>query len=278
MARLFAQKFSETTKQSFLVENRPGAGGNIGTDVVAKAPPDGYTLLMTGPALGINVALYPKLPYDPLKDFAPISMVASTGTIIAAHPSMPVRSLRELIALGRSKPNDILYASAGSGSPQHLAMELFQSMAKIKLVHVPYNGGGPSLTAGLAGHTAILSAALPIALPHVRIGKLRALGVTTATRSALAPDLPTVEEAGRLPGYDVNPWYMLLAPAGTPAAIVNKLNAEIDRLEQTREIVDRMATLGFDPYRTTPAQTLQIIKSDIDKWTKVIREAGVKVD
>lgn len=278
MARLFAQKFGETFKQSFFVENRPGAGGNIGTDLVAKAPADGYILLMTGPALGINVSLYPKLSYDPLKDFAPVSMVASTGTIIAAHPSMPVRTLQELIAIARKRPNEVLYASAGSGSPQHLAMELFQSMAKIRLVHVPYNGGGPSLASGLAGHTAVLSAALPIALPHVRIGKLKALGVTTAKRSALAPDLPTVAEAGPLPGYDVNPWYMLLAPAGTPAAIVNKLNAEIERLLQTREVADRMVTLGFDSYRTTPAQTQQIIKAEIELWSRVIREAGVKVD
>jgi len=277
-ARLFAQKFQETFKQPFVVENRPGAGGNIGHELVARAAPDGYTLMMTGTGLAINVSLYPKVGYDAVKDFAPISMVASTGTVFCTHPSLPVRSLKELIALARARPGEVPYASAGVGSPQHLAMELFMLMGRIQLLQVPYNGGGPSLAAALGGHVGVLSASLPISLPHVRAGKLRALGVTTAQPSALAPEIPPVATAAGLPGYDVNPWYMLLAPAGTPATIVNRLNAEVDRLVRTKDVADRMLALGFDIYVTKPAQTLDIIRSDVDTWRRVVREAKVKVD
>jgi tripartite-type tricarboxylate transporter receptor subunit TctC len=277
-ARLFAQKFQETFKQPFVVENRPGAGGNIGHELVARSAPDGYTLMMTGTGLAINVSLYPRVQYDAVKDFAPISMVASTGTVFCTHPSIPARTLKELIALARARPGEVPYASAGVGSPQHLAMELFMLMARIKLLQVPYNGGGPSLAAALGGHVGVLSASLPISLPHIRAGKLRALGVTTAKPSALAPEIPPVAVAAGLPTYDVNPWYMLLAPAGTPPAIVNKLNAEVERLVKTKEVMDRMLTLGFDIYVTKPAQTLDIIRSDVDTWRRVVKEANVRVD
>ena len=278
IARFFSQKLGESLEQSFVVENRPGAGSNIGTDHVAKAAPDGYTLLMAIASLTINVSLYSKLPYDPVRDFTAISTVAITPSCFAVHPSMPVKSLRELIALAKARPGEISYASSGSGTPAHLSVELFRSMARLKLLHVPYNGSGPATIAVLGGQVPLLATALPIALPHVRAGKLRMLGVTSAERTRLAPDFPTIAEAGGLPGYEASIWYGLLAPAGTPAAIVNKLNAEIERLLQLREVRERMAALSFDPNRTTPAAFAELIKADIVKWSKVVRESGARAD
>lgn len=278
MARFFSQKLGESLGQSFIVENRPGAGSNIGADHVAKAAPDGYTLLMAIASLTINVSLYSKLTYDPVKDFTAISTVAITPSCFVVYPSMPVTSLRELVALAKARPGEIGYASPGSGTPAHLSMELFRSMAGIKLLHVPYNGSGPATTAALGGQVPLLVTALPVALPHARAGKLRMLGVTGAERTQLAPDFPTVAEAAGLPGYEASVWYGLLAPAGTPAAIVNKLNAEIERLLQLREVRERMATLGFDPHRHTPAAFAELIKADIVKWSKVVRESGARAD
>ena len=277
-ARLFAQKFSEAMGQTVLVDNRAGAGGNIATDLTAKAVPDGYTLLMTVSSHAINVSLYRKLPYDPVKDFAPISVVAVAPNILTAHPSVPVASLRGLVTLAKAKPGEVSYGSPGSGTAQHLAMELFRSMAGIQLVHVPYNGGGPSTIAALGGQVPLLASSLPTALPHVRSGKLKALGVTSAQRSPLAPDLPTVTEAGGLPGYEATVWYGMLAPAATPVPIINKLNAEIERLLRLRDVQERLITLGFEPHRNTPQEFAQLIKSDIVKWAKVVRESGAKVD
>jgi tripartite-type tricarboxylate transporter receptor subunit TctC len=278
IARFFSQKLSESLGQSFIVDNRPGAGSNIGADHVAKAAPDGYTLLMAIASLTINVSLYGKLPYDPVRDFTAIGTVAITPNGFAVHPSMPVKSMRELIALARARPGEITYASPGSGTPVHLSMELFRSMAGIKLLHIPYNGSGPATTAVLGGQVPLLATTLPIALPHARAGKLRMLGVTSAERTPLAPEFPTVAESAGLPGYEASVWYGLLAPAGTPAAIVNKLNAAIERLLQLREVRERMATLGFDPYRSTPAAFAELIKSDIVKWGKVVRESGARAD
>jgi tripartite-type tricarboxylate transporter receptor subunit TctC len=240
--------------------------------------PDGHTLLMTVAAHAVNASLYSKLPYDPVKDFAPVSLVAVAPNIITAHPSVSARSARDLLALAKSKPGQITYASAGNGTTMHLTMELFTSMAGIQLVHVPYNGGGPSTIATLAGQTQLLSSSLPTALPHVRSGKLNVIGVTSAERTALAPDLPTIAESAGLPGYEVKEWYGILAPAGTPAPVVNKLNAEIERLLQDRAVRERLNTLGFEPYRNTPAQFTAMIKSDIAKWEKVVRAAGVRID
>ena len=277
-ARLFAQKFSEAMGQTVLVDNRAGAGGNIATDLTAKAMPDGYTLLMTVSSHAINVSLYSKLPYDPVRDFAPVSVVAVAPNILTAHPSVPVVSLQDLVTLAKAKPAEITYGSPGSGTAQHLAMELFRSMAGIQLVHVPYNGGGPSTAAALGGQVQLLASSLPTALPHVRAGKLKALGVTSAQRSQLAPDLPTVTEAGGLPGYEATVWYGMLAPAATPTPIINKLNAEIERLLRLRDVQERLTTLGFEPHRNTPEAFAQLIKSDIVKWAKVVRESGARVD
>jgi tripartite-type tricarboxylate transporter receptor subunit TctC len=278
IARFFSQKLTESTGQSFIVENRPGTGSNVGTEYVAKAAPDGYTLLMAIASLTINVSLYGKVPYDPVKDFSPITTVAMTPNCFASHPSMPVKSLRELLALAKARPGEVGYASPGSGTPSHLAMELFRSTAGLKLLHIPYNGSGPATIAALGGQVPLLVTALPIALPHARAGKLRMLGVTSEARTALAPDFPTVAEAAGLQGYEAIVWYGLLAPTGTPAAITNKLNTEIERLLQLREVRERLATLGFDPQRHTPAEFADLTKADIVKWSKVVRESGAKAD
>ena len=278
IARFFSQKLGESLGQTFIVENRAGAGGNIGAEYVAKAAPDGYTLMIAIASLAINVTLYKQLGYDPVKDFTPIGTVAITPNCFVVHPSLPVKSLRELIALARAKPGEISYASAGAGTPVHLSVELFQLMAHIKLLHVPYNGSGPSTAAVLGGQVPMLATTLPAALPHVRAGKLKMLGITSAERTPLAPEYPTVAEAAGLPGYEAGVWYGLVAPAGMPPAIVNKLNAENEKLLQQREVRERLAALGFDPYRHTQVEFGEMIKSDIVKWGRVVRESGARAD
>jgi len=278
MARFYAQRLSEVMGQSVVVENRPGAGGNIGTDVVAKAAPDGYTLLMTSIVHSTNATLYDKLPFDPVKDFAAVSNVALTPQCVAVHPSVPIRTLPDLVTLAKQKPKDLAYASAGNGTPMHVGMELLLSMTGIKLLHVPYNGAGPSTIAVLGGQLPVLSTSLPTALPHARAGKLRMLAVTTAKRTPLAPEFPTVAEAANLPTYEAIVWYGILAPAGTPPAAINRINSEVERLQQRRELREQLAGLGYDPYRGTSQEFSELIRSDIQKWGKVIRESGAKLD
>ncbi|MBI4190006.1 MAG: tripartite tricarboxylate transporter substrate binding protein [Betaproteobacteria bacterium] len=278
IARFFAQKLTESLGQSVIVENRPGAGSTIATGQIAKTAPDGYTLLLTTSTHAVNASLYSKLPYDSVKDFTAIGTFAITPHSLLAHPSLPVKSLRELTALAKTRPGDLNYASSGSGTPPHLAMELYRTMVGIQLLHVPYNGSGPSIVAVLGGQIPLLATSLPAALPHVRADKLRMLGVTSAERTPLAPDFPTVAEAAGLPGYEASSWFALLAPAGTPAAVVNKLNTEIERLLQQRDLRERLATLGFDPYYNTPAASAELIMAHIVKWRKVVRDSGAKAD
>ncbi len=278
MARIFAQKLSESLGQSFIVDNRPGATGNIATDQVAKATPDGYTLLMTSTVHSINPSMFSKLPFDPLRDFAPVSAVGSSPDCIAVHPSLPAPTLAALVALAKAKPDSLSYASAGSGTVMHVGMELFRAMADIKLQHIPYNGSGPSTLAVIGGQVPIISTSLGTALPHARSGKLRMLAVTSAQRSPMAPEYPTAAEAAKLPGYEAITWIGLLAPAGTPPAIVNKLNAEIERLSQLKEVRDQMANVAFDPYRQSAAAFTEIIRNDLTKWGKVVRESGARAD
>lgn len=278
MARLFGQRFAEAWGQNVVVDNRVGAGGNIASEIAAKASPDGHTLLMAVSSIVINESLFNRVPYNTQRDFAPVSLVSVSSNLIAAHPSLPVQNLRELIALAQAKPGQLTYASPGTGQASHLAMELLSTMARVKFVHVPFNGGGPSVVAALAGQTQLLTGSLPTLLPHVRSGKLRAMGVTSAERTALAPDLPTIAEGAGLTGYDANVWYGLLAPVGTPAPIVAKLNAEIQRVLQQREVRERFATLGFEPAGGTPAQFAALIRSDGAKWSKVVRDSGARVD
>jgi tripartite-type tricarboxylate transporter receptor subunit TctC len=278
MGRFFAQRFTEDFKQNFFVENKAGAGGNIGAEFVGKATGDGYTLLMTVSSHVINASLYKRIPYDPIKDFAPVSLVALAPNILTATPSAGVKTLRELVVLAKSRPGEISYSSPGSGTAQHLAAELFSAMAGVKLLHIPYNGGGPATTAALGGQVPLMTSSLPTALPHIRSGKLIALGVTSATRSELAPDLPTIAEAGDLPGYEATVWYGLLAAAGTPAPIVQKLNAEIERLIKLPELRERMIAMGFEPHRTSPEEFARIIATDLQKWAKVVQISGANAD
>jgi tripartite-type tricarboxylate transporter receptor subunit TctC len=277
-ARLYAQRLTESLGQSFVVENRPGAGGTIATDVLAKSPPDGYTLIMVSVTHSINATLYSKLPYDSIKSFTPVSPVALQADVIAVHPSVPVKSLRELVNMAKKRPGDLSYAHAGAGTLMHVGMELFLSMAGIRMLAVPYNGAGPSTIAVLGGQVPVLSTSLPPSLPHAKAGKLRILAVTTAQRTPLAPEYPTVDEAAGLKGYEAVVWVGLLAPTGTPPAVVNRLNAEIERLQQTRELREALASQSSDPYRDTPAGFAELIRNDIGKWGKIVRETGLKVE
>jgi tripartite-type tricarboxylate transporter receptor subunit TctC len=278
VARLLAQRLTDSLGQSFIVENRPGAAGSIATDLVAKAPPDGYTVLMASVTHAINATLYSKLPYDSLRDFAPVSPVAQQANGISVHPSVPAKSLRDLLALAKAQPGQLSYAHAGNGTMMHVGMELFRSMAGIQMLPVPYNGSGPSTLAVLGGQVPVLSSSLPPALPHARAGKLRMLAVSTAQRTPLAPEFPTIAEAAGLKGYEAVLWIGMLAPAATPPAVVNRLNTEIGRLLQTPDMRNQLTAQFSDPYHETPAGFAQVIKSDIAKWGKIIRESGARAD
>ena len=246
-----------------------------GTELAARATPDGYTLLMGNVAPNaINVSLFKKLPFDPVKDFAPVSLVAVTPNILVVPPSFPVKTVKDLIALAKSKPGALNFPSAGIGSSSHLAGEMLKSMAGIDMVHVPYKGGGPALIALLSGQVQLMFATLPAAMPHVKSGKLRPVAVTTAHRSLALPELPTIAESG-VPGYEAATWYGLLAPAGTPKAIVGRLHAEIVKILAT-DTRQQLVAQGFEPVGNTPAEFAAYIKSEITKWGKVIRDAGIK--
>jgi tripartite-type tricarboxylate transporter receptor subunit TctC len=276
--RVIGQKFTEAWGQPAVVDNRPGAGGNIGADLVAKSPPDGYTLV-TG-SIGthaVNVSLFSKLPYDPIRDFAPVSLIMEAEGLLVVHPSVPVRSVKELIALARARPGQIAYASAGHGTASHLSGELFKSMAKVDMVHVPYKGNVPAITDLLTGQTSLLFATMPTVLPQVQAGRLKALAVTSSSRSPAAPQLPTVAEAA-LPGYSVTNWIGIFAPAGTPRDIVQKLNGEIVRTMQAPDIQKRLLNEGAKFTPLTPEQYGAFVKAEIAKWARVVKEAGIRVD
>lgn len=275
-ARIYAQRFTESMGPTFLVDNRPGASGNIAAELVSKAPADGYTLIMVSITHAMNPSLFDKLPYDPVKDFSPISTVALNVDCIAVHPSVPAKNLKELIALARSRPGELAYAHAGKGTMMHVGMELFRSQAGIKLLQVPYNGAGPSTIAVLGGQVPVLSTSLGPALPHARAGKLRMLAVTSLERTPLAPEYPTVAEAAGMPGFEAIVWIGLLAPAATPATAINRLNGEIARLVKVQELREQLAKTANEPSYHTPAAFAELIRSDMAKWGKVVREAGVK--
>ncbi|MBI3936162.1 MAG: tripartite tricarboxylate transporter substrate binding protein [Betaproteobacteria bacterium] len=275
IARIIAQKISESVGQQVVVENRPGAGGNIGTDFVAKAAPDGYTLLSGGVGSLVMNPQVSKVPYDTTRDFAPVILMARAPNVLAVHPSLPAKSVRELIALARSRPGGLNYASGGVGSNPHLSGALFASMTRINIVHVPYKGSGPATTDLLAGQVHFSFLPIPPALPHLKAGKLRVLAVTGKKRSPQLPGVPTVDEAG-VRGYEVSPWYGVLAPAGTAREIINRLNAEITRVVAQAEVKKRLAALGAEGAATTPEEYAAIIKADLVAWGRVIREAGIK--
>jgi tripartite-type tricarboxylate transporter receptor subunit TctC len=278
IGRPLAQKMSENLGQQVVVENRGGASGNIGMEYVARSAPDGYTLVFALTAqLAVNPSLYQKLPYDPVKDFAPVSLLGSGGYILVAHPSLPVKNVKELIALAKSKPGQIAYSSSGNGSGGHLAMELLDHMAGIKMLHVPYKGGGPALVDCLAGQVQLLFATQLASWPHIQAGRIRALATSTLKRPASLPDLPTVAESG-LPGFDAGVWYGVLAPAGTPREIVARLNGEVVRALQQADYRKLLVNNTIEPIGSSPEQLGQYIKSEHAKWAKVIKEAGVHVD
>jgi tripartite-type tricarboxylate transporter receptor subunit TctC len=274
--RIIAQKLSETLGQQFFVENRAGAGGTIGSDFVAKAKPDGYTLLLTASPFVIAPHVYKKMPYDTLGDFAPVTKIASGPYVLVVHPSLGVNSVKELIALAKKEPGKIDFASSGNGGAQHLVTELFMYMAGIKLNHVPYKGSGPAQQDLMSGIIKVSFVGTPIAIPHMKSGRLKALGVSTAKRSPEMPEVPTVAEAG-VPGYEARVWIGMLAPAGTPRDIVAKLNGEIGRLVRADDVKKLIAPTGMEPDPDTPAQFGAYLKDDYDKWGKVVRESGATV-
>ena len=278
MARLIGGKLSETVGQQVIIDNRGGAGGAIGSELAAKAPPDGYTILMGHiGTLAINPALYPKLPYDPLKDFEPVCLVATAQNILVVHPSLPARSVKELISIAKAKPGHLNFVSGGTGGAGHLAGELLKSMAGVDMVHIGYKGAGPALTDLVGGQVHLMITNMPAAMPHVKSGRLRALAVTGESRSALMPDLPTIDEAG-VPGYELTNWFGVVAPAGTPQPVVMHLNREIVIGLKTREMRDRLAAVGAEPVGSTPSAFAAHIRAEVAKWAKVITAAGIRAN
>ena len=276
-SRLVGARWTELWGQPVLVENRTGAGGNIGADLVAKAAPDGYTIGIGSIGThAVNVTLFSKMPYDAVKDFAPITPLVDADGLLAVHPSVPVQSVAELIALARSKPGVLTYASAGAGTASHLAGELFKAMAKVDLLHVPYKGNVPAITDLLAGQTSLIFATMPTVLPHTKAGKLKAVATIGAARAAATPELPTVGEA--LPGFAVNNWVGFFAPAGTPPEVVARLNAETQKFMQSKEIAARLTAEGARFIPMTPAQFGDFVKAEIAKWAPVVKASGAKAD
>lgn len=277
MARLVVPRLSEGLGQQVVIDNRGGAGGNIGFELAAKAAPNGYTVLMVGATFAINVSLYGKVNFDPLKDFTAVTLLAKSPNILAVHPSLPVKSVKELIALARSRPGQINYASGGSGSTPHLAAELFKTMAKINLVHVPYKSTSPALIALLSGEASLIMAPALVVLPHVATGKLRALAITSTTRSAALPELPTIGESG-LPGYEVVQWFGVLVPAGTPDTVVSRLSSELVKIIQLRGLSEQLDRQGSIPVGSTPQQFAAYLREEVQKWAKVVKQSGARVE
>ena len=275
LSRTLAQKLPQRWGQPLVIDNRAGAGGIIGTEIVAKADPDGHTLLVVALGYAANPFLYDKLPYRTPQDFSAITVLATAPNVLVVHPSVAANSVRELVALAKSKPGALVYATSGVGTSGHLAMELFKRMAGAEMVHVPYKGAGASTAAVVAGQVQVLSTALGAALPHVKSGRLRALAVTGLSRSAVAPELPTAAESG-LPGYVVDGWFAALAPAKTPVRIVERLQSDIAAVYKLPDVAERLNAMGFDAGGTTPRETTAFIASEIAKWGKLIRETGIK--
>jgi len=273
-ARVLADGLSQALGQTIVVDNRPGAGSTLGTDIVAKSNPDGYTLFIGNISMAFNAALYKKLPYNALRDLAPISLVVEQPNIMVVHPSLPAKDLKEFIALARNPSSKLSYASAGLGSGTHLAMEMLLLDLKINMVHVPYKGTGPSLTAVLGDEVPVFLSTFASALPHVKAGRLRTYGVTTAKRAAALPEAPTIAEAG-VPGFEYSTWYGLLAPAGTPRAIIDKLNKTAVAQLNSAEMRQRYVSQGMEPIPSTPAEFVAKMTSETEKWAKVVRAANI---
>lgn len=277
VARLLVPKVGEQLGQQVVIDNRPGAAGNLALELLAKAPADGYTLMFTTPTVTVNPALYPKITYDSLKDFAPVGLVATTVYILVVHPSLPVKSVKELLALARARPGQLNYSSGGNGAAAHLAGELFRSMTGIDIVHVPYKGIAPGLIAVLSGEAQLTFGSQPSTVPHMKQGKLRGLAVTSAKRSSFTPDLPAIAEAG-VPGYETTAWYGILAPARTPREIVTRVNGEFAKALGTPDVSSALAAQSFEAAPGTPDQFGKLIADELEKWRKVVKASGMRVD
>ncbi|MFY4257061.1 tripartite tricarboxylate transporter substrate binding protein [Achromobacter xylosoxidans] len=277
VARVVAQGLGDELKQTIIVDNRSGAGGNIGADMVAKAPPDGYTLLLATTAHAINMSLFKNLNYDTRKSFAPVTLLTSGPLVIVTRPDLPASNVRELIALAKSTPGKLTFASSGNGQSTHLAAELFGAMAGVRMVHVPYRGSAPALTDVMGGQADIMFDTMLSSMPYVTGGKLKALAVTGAARSPAAPNVPTVAEAG-LPGYEATAWNGLLGPAGTPASVVARLNSALQKVLGRADIQQKFAAQGFAPAWKTPADTARFLDAEVEKWSGVVKTSGATVN
>jgi len=277
MARVVAPKLSEFLGQQVVVENRGGAGANIGAELAAKSAPDGYTLMLVTITNAIGASLYSKLNYDLVRDFAPITRLATTPHILVVHPSVPVKSVKEFVALAKAKPGELAYSSSGSGSAAHLAGELFNSLTGVKTTHVPYKGGGPSMIALVGGEVSLAFATMPSAIGYVRSGRLRGIAVTTERRSPSTPELPTIAETG-VAGYEAGSWYGLSVPAGTSKEIIARLHAETIKVVGLPDVKERLFNAGFEIVTSTPEQFAAFTRNEIQKWGKIVKAAGLKVD
>jgi tripartite-type tricarboxylate transporter receptor subunit TctC len=277
LCRALGQKLTEQWKQPIIVDNRPGGGANIGAEHAARSPADGYTLFMASTIHSINVSLYPKLTYDILKDLVPMGLVAETAQVLVLHPSVPANTVAEFIALLKSQPAKLSYSSAGNGSQPHLAAELFKSMTGTDMIHVPYKGAPPAMNDLIAGHVAASFATTPTAVPNVKAGKVKALGVSSPKRVPALPDVPTIAESG-VPGYDANGYFGLMAPAGVPPSIVAKVNAAVVTIVQEPSMRKTLSDLGYEASPSTPAEHAAFLREEVAKWTRVVKESGAKID
>jgi len=277
LARVIAERMGPAVNQPVVVENKPGAGGNVGTEYVARQPADGYTILITSPTHVINPAFYLKLPYDPIRDFMPISLIATIPFVLTVNASVPARNVKELIALARSQPGKFTYGTAGVGTPHHLSIEMLRSATGIDVVHVPYKGAGALVPALVAGEITMTIGALSSLLPHIQSGRLRALGTAAIARTPALPEVPSIADAAGLPGFDMVSWFGVLAPAGTPPAIVGRLTMEINRIIQNPQVAkERLAPVGLEPVGTSAEAFADVLKTELVKYAKVAKEAGIK--
>lgn len=277
VSRIIAENLTQEWGQNVIVDNRPGAGGNVGTEAAAKAPPDGYTMVMGSLSHAINASLYSRLPFDTVADFAPITLIMSGSYILVAHPSLPIKDVRSLVALAKSKPGQINYGSAGNGSGGHLGMELFKLMSGTDIVHVPYKGTAPAMIDTVGGQVSLDMDNMLALLPYVKTNQLRALAVTSVKRSQLLPNVPTMDESGYR-GFEVNPWFGTLAPAATPKEIVARINRDTVKVLKAPKVRERLFALGAEPVGNTPEQFMQYLKSEVQKWAKVVKATGARVD